>query len=77
MSETDKLRVLLPHWIEHNNSHIAEFTKWKQVAADCGKDLAEGIEEAIDAMKKAGASLQGVLEKLGGPAESHHHHHHH
>ena len=24
-----KLRVLLPHWIEHNNNHIAEFRKWE------------------------------------------------
>ena len=75
MSETDKLRVLLPHWIEHNNSHIAEFTKWKQVAVDNGEDLGGGIEEAISAMKKAGESLKGVLEKLGGPVEGHHHHH--
>lgn len=77
MSETDKLRVLLPHWIEHNNNHIAEFTKWKQVAADNGENFAEGIEDAISAMEKAGESLKGVLEKLGGSVEGHHHHHQH
>ena len=76
MNETDKLRILLPHWIEHNNSHIAEFTKWKAVAAESGKELAEGIEEAISAMKKAGSSLETVLDKLGGPVDGHHHHHH-
>ena len=73
MSDIDKLRVLLPHWIEHNNSHIAEFTKWKKVAADNEKELAEGIEEAISAMNKAGESLKLVLERLGGPVNGHHH----
>jgi hypothetical protein len=24
---TKKLQVMLPHWIEHNNNHIAEFKK--------------------------------------------------
>lgn len=76
LSETDKLRVLLPHWIEHNNGHIAEFNKWKKVAAENGEDLAEGIEKAISAMNEAGESLEDVLKKLGGPVEGHHHHHH-
>ena len=25
MNETDKLRVLIPHWIEHNEEHAREF----------------------------------------------------
>jgi hypothetical protein len=28
MDETDKLRVLIPHWIDHNNEHAAEFRGW-------------------------------------------------
>lgn len=79
MQELDKLRVLLPHWIEHNQSHIAEFTKWREVAAAEGSIGAVGLAEAVAAMTRAGEALSGVLAQLGGPLPppGHHHHHHH
>lgn len=79
MQELDKLRVLLPHWIEHNQSHIAEFTKWREVAAGEGSIGAVGLAEAVAAMIRAGEALNGVLAQLGGPLPppGHHHHHHH
>ena len=75
----EKLRILLPHWIEHNNSHIAEFSKWRQVAAaeSGNKVIDERLAEAVAAMKKAGAALDEVLIELGSAPEGHHHHHHH
>lgn len=74
----EKLRILLPHWIEHNNSHIAEFSKWRQVAAAEANNrlVDEGLSAALAAMEKAGAALAGVLQELGGAGEEHHHHHH-
>lgn len=79
MQELDKLRVLLPHWIEHNHSHIAEFAKWREVAAGDGSIAAVGLAEAVAAMTRAGEALDEVLIQLGGPlpAPGHHHHHHH
>lgn len=79
MKELDKLRVLLPHWIEHNHSHITEFTRWREVAADEGSIGAVGLAEAVAAMTRAGEALNEVLSQLGGPlpAPGHHHHHHH
>ena len=73
----EKLRILLPHWIEHNNSHIAEFTKWRQVAAEEASNqvVDERLSAAVAAMEKAGVALDEVLKELGGALEEHHHHH--
>jgi hypothetical protein len=73
----EKLRILLPHWIEHNDSHIAEFAKWQQVIAEeTGGKASEKIGEAVAAMEKAGKVLSEALTELGGGLEGHHHHHH-
>ncbi len=78
-STIKKLRVLLPHWIEHNNNHIAEFRKWEgEASAASGEEVALLLDKAICDMEKAGKSLSEALEKVGGPLESgdgHHHHH--
>ena len=79
-SEIEKLRILLPHWIEHNNSHVAEFVKWQQVVAGVAGDAAvQRLAEAVAALGQAGQALDEALVELGGPleGEGHHHHHHH
>ena len=77
---TVKLRILLPHWIEHNNNHIAEFRKWEgEARTDSGQEIVQLLEKAIRNMEEAGKSLAEALEKVGGPLESksgHHHHNH-
>jgi hypothetical protein len=81
MSEQDttkKLRVLLPHWIEHNNNHIAEFRKWESEArTESGQEVALLLAKAISDMEKTGKSLSEALEKVGGPLEGGGEHHHH
>jgi hypothetical protein len=62
MNETDKLRVLIPHWIEHNNEHAAEFRHWAEQAGDASAD----ILAATDAMAHINEQLLSALEKLGG-----------
>ncbi len=77
-SDIEKLRVLLPHWIEHSHSHQEEFKKWVELVRDGGhEEIAAIIEKAIVAMGETDTLLQQALEKAGGPAEGHHHHHHH
>jgi len=76
--QLDKLRILLPHWIEHSHSHQAEFDKWQDVCKDQGAgEAAEQIDKALKAMKEADHALGHALELLGGAKEGHHHHHHH
>jgi len=76
----EKLRVLLPHWIEHNNNHIAEFRKWEgEARKESGEEVAQLLDKAISDMEVAGQSLSEALGKVGGPLEGgggHHHHHH-
>ncbi|MEN8173422.1 MAG: hypothetical protein ABFS03_11155 [Chloroflexota bacterium] len=62
MKETDKLRVLIPHWIEHNIEHADEFRDWAERAGDAAKD----IREAADRIKLANQALFSALERLGG-----------
>ncbi len=80
MKQIEKLRVLLPHWIEHNNGHAVECKKWAEIARKEGaSDVANSINEAIEAMTKVNELLGRALAEAGGVKKdaSHHHHHHH
>lgn len=68
MEETDKLRVLLPHWIEHNGEHAKEFRGWAERAGVAGNALLD----AARLLEEANIRLQEGLEQLGGPLEHHH-----
>jgi len=77
-SVTEKLQVLLPHWIEHNRSHGAEFGKWAATARNEGMSEAAGlIEQAVKVLEGVDSLLSQALAQVGGPAGGHHHHHHH
>lgn len=67
MDEKDKLRVLIPHWIEHNEAHAAEFRQWAGQAGEAGAD----ILAAAEGMKQVNETLETALEKLGGALEYH------
>jgi hypothetical protein len=72
-----KLRVLLPHWIEHNNNHIAEFRKWEgEAKKESEQEVAKLLDQAIIDMEETGKSLSEALRIIGGPMEGKHHHHH-
>jgi len=77
MSDQDKLRALLPHWIEHNAEHAVEFRRWAEHAGQARAD----IEAAANQMETANTALAAALEKLGGPVEhdptAHTHSHRH
>ena len=70
MNEIEKLRMLLPHWIEHNEEHADEYQRWAEKAAEASADLLM----AVEALKKVNQSLDVALEKLGG-AKVHPHSH--
>ena len=91
MNEQEKLRVLIPHWIEHNKEHAASFEGWAAKARVLGHEehakefrrwaeTAGGavpeILAAADAMADANESLAAALEKLGGALDRPHHHNH-
>ena len=75
---TEKLRILLPHWIEHNHSHEAEFKKWAElIRTEEMEEVAGLLDKAITSMEETDKILSEALNKIGGAAEAHHHHHHH
>ena len=79
MTELEKLRVMLPHWIEHNRSHGEEFKKWADIAKSAGAtDIAALIQIAYVQTAQAEQALSQALEKAGGAPEgdTHQHHHH-
>lgn len=78
MKALDKLRVLLPHWIEHNKGHAGEFSKWAASLREQGGDEAAGLlEEAAQALDQADRALRQALNLAGGPLTEHGHHHEH
>jgi len=80
LSSREKLQRMIPHWIEHNRSHVAEFTRWAEAAtADGHTSTAALIENAAALLCRAEAELMAALEQAGGAAGHHHddgHHNH-
>ena len=78
MNELDKLRALLPHWIEHNQEHATDYVRWAEVAKGAGRDpAAVHIRAAVELVAQANDALQEALDALGGPisVETHDHGH--
>lgn len=71
MTEVEKLRVLIPYWIEHNQEHTEEYRRWADQAGFASSD----ILSAIQAMNQVNASLSAALEKLEGPSLNQEHPH--
>jgi hypothetical protein len=81
MDNVEKLRVLLQHWIEHNDGHVEEFEKWRAtMTEDAKQSLAAHIGDAVAAMAIVNEKLTKALDEAGGPVKKeggdHHHHHH-
>jgi hypothetical protein len=72
MTEMDKLRVLLQHWMEHNEEHAAEFLRWSEKAGPAEA----AVRQASEKMKAVNQELSSALELLGGPVEHPHSHDH-
>ena len=71
MNDVEKLRVLLPHWMEHNTEHADEFRTWAERARAAGEDhLAEHITAAAEKMEAAKRDLETALEYLGGASDT-------
>ena len=71
MSKTDleKLQLLLPHWIEHNAEHAAEFRQWAEKARSAGRArVSDDIDLAAARLEQVNETLNAALGKLGAPA---------
>jgi hypothetical protein len=78
VNDIEKLRVVLPHWLEHNQEHATEFVQWADKASAAGQEtVAREIRRAAEAMQQANDALQTALAELGGAIHVEHHGHTH
>ena len=70
-TEKDKLRILLPHWIEHNAGHLTEFREWAEKAGEAKQNILDAAAQ----MESANRALEAALAQMGGALEDEHHHH--
>lgn len=76
-SNIEKLQILLPHWVEHNNNHEKEFKTWAgAIRAEGRTELADLLDKAVASMAETDKILKAAIAKMGGPAGGEHHHHH-
>jgi nickel/cobalt exporter len=64
-NEIEKLKVLLPHWIDHNDSHIQERERWLKTAEALGlADVAQELERSIEAAREENRHLTAANDRL-------------
>ena len=59
------LRILLVHWVKHNQSHEKDFKEWVQKAKEMKKEeVGSYIESAIAYMEKANEMLMEAKKHM-------------
>jgi hypothetical protein len=65
MDQKKKLSVVIEHWIEHNEAHMAEYKKWAKTAGELGLDSVKAeIEEAIGKLTQSNRHLEKALRAV-------------
>ncbi len=60
-----RLKVLLPHWNDHNDEHITQLQGWREkMIEEELNELAQAIDSAVFHMKCSGEYLSKVLNGL-------------
>ncbi len=60
-----QLRVLLPHWLAHNNEHLDDVRTWADAARTLGQTEASALmEEALRHLEAGNAQLAAALQAL-------------
>jgi len=68
MADIEKLRAMLPFWLEHNEEHAVEFLGWAGKAALAGhEESAQLIRRDAQEMRQANDALRLALDELGSP----------
>ena len=79
MNEIEKLRVILPHWIEHNKNHEKEFNKWMAIINKGNEtDIAALLNRAVSSLQDIDTVLSLIADKIGAlkgeDSQGHTHH---
>ena len=60
MTEIEKLKHLLKHWLDHNDAHIDTYNEWASKAESLGEKELSGILKQIAEDSK---KLNGLFDK--------------
>jgi hypothetical protein len=60
MDDLEKLKKLLPHWMEHNDEHAKIYRGWAERMSSLGK---EELSEALKAIHYESQKLQKLFEE--------------
>jgi hypothetical protein len=62
---TQKLKVLIPHWISHNEEHVGEYSKWADRLESEGLvATAERLRQAADLVLASNRHFQEAQTRL-------------
>jgi nickel/cobalt transporter (NicO) family protein len=65
MDESKKLMAVIKHWVEHNESHLDDYRRWKETAAKLGLDsVTTEIEAAVEKLSQSNDHLKEALNAL-------------
>lgn len=65
MTELEKLKHLLEHWIEHNEAHVKTYSEWSSKAESLGKkELAGILVQVVDESRKLDGLFKKAMEIL-------------
>jgi len=63
--DVEKLKLLLPHWIEHTEEHTNDYKKWlERLKGDVSEDIAKNFEKAIQLTEESNKYLKSTLDKM-------------
>jgi hypothetical protein len=65
MTELEKLKHLLEHWIEHNEAHVKTYSEWSLKAETLGeKELAGILGQVVEESRKLDGLFKKAMELL-------------
>ncbi len=65
MTELEKLKHLLEHWIEHNDAHVKTYSEWALKAESLGnKKLSEILKQIAEESSKLERLFKKALESI-------------
>jgi hypothetical protein len=65
VEDRDRLPIIIRHWIEHNKSHLEEYSRWGQKAGEIGCERVKvKITEAMEKLSQSNSRLEEALQEL-------------
>ncbi len=77
MTSLEKLKIILPHWEEHNKEHAVELRDWAKELLEEDVDVSGILEKVANLFDESTKLLRAASVKVGRVSIDHSVHHHH